>query len=198
MFNLWEQRHEKPDLCRICPCLDRPIRECTAIIRRRPRRRIIERRAVEAAIWGMPAVSMVGVRKSLAGIGADFNQVVYFSQPLEARHEFLTANNQTPYVMTVLDLRRGPVVVEVPPASSKVALFGSAIDSWQVPLSISVRAATTPARAASTCSCRRDTPAHDLTVTSSFHHRRSSFTWPCAPSSSDKGRSPTALPTVRR
>ena len=97
-------------------------------------RRIIERRAVEAAIWGIPAVSMVGVRKSLAGIGADFNQVVYFSQPLEARHEFLTANNQTPYVMTVLDLRRGPVVVDVPPASSKVALFGSAIDSWQVPL----------------------------------------------------------------
>ena len=97
-------------------------------------RRIIERRAVEAAIWGIPAVSMAGVRKSLAGIGADFNQVVYFSQPLEARHEFLTANNQTPYVMTVLDLRRGPVVVDVPPASSKVALFGSAIDSWQVPL----------------------------------------------------------------
>ena len=97
-------------------------------------RRTLERRAVEAAIWGMPAVSMVGVRKSLAGIGADFNQVVYFSQPLEARHEFLTANNQTPYVMTVLDLRHGPVVVDVPPASSKVALFGSAIDSWQVPL----------------------------------------------------------------
>jgi hypothetical protein len=97
-------------------------------------RRTIERRAVEAAIWGMPAVSMVGVRKSLAGIGADYNQVVYFSQPLEARHEFLTANNQTPYVMTVLDLRRGPVVVDVQPASSKVALFGSAIDSWQVPL----------------------------------------------------------------
>ena len=82
----------------------------------------------------MPAVSMVGVRKSLAGIGADFNQVIYFSQPLEARHEFLTANNQTPYVLSVLDLRRGPVVLDVPAASSKVALFGSAIDSWEVPL----------------------------------------------------------------
>ncbi len=31
-------------------------------------RRTIERRAVEAAIWGMPAVSMAGVLKSLAGI----------------------------------------------------------------------------------------------------------------------------------
>src|SRR5262244_2968080 len=97
-------------------------------------RRTFERRAVEAAIWGMPAVSMAGVRRSLAGIGADYNQVVYFSKPLEARHEFLTANNQTPYVLSVLDLHGGPVVLDVPPASAKVALFGSAIDSWQVPL----------------------------------------------------------------
>lgn len=97
-------------------------------------RRTMERRAVEAAIWAMPAVSMAGMRKSLAGIGADFNQVVYFSRPMEARHEFMTANNQTPYVISVLDLRRGPVVLDVPPASGKVALFGSAVDSWEVPL----------------------------------------------------------------
>jgi hypothetical protein len=96
--------------------------------------RTFERRAVEAAIWGMPAVSMAGVRRSLAGIGADYNQVVYFSKPLEARHEFLTANNQTPYVRSVLDLHNGPAVLELPPASDKVALFGSAIDSWEVPL----------------------------------------------------------------
>ena len=49
-------------------------------------RRTIERRAVEAAIWSVPAGPMVGIRKSLAGIGADLNQVAYFSQPLEARH----------------------------------------------------------------------------------------------------------------
>lgn len=90
--------------------------------------------AVDAAVWGMPAVSMAGVRKSLAGIGADYNQVVYFSAPLEARHEFLTANNQTPYVLTVIDTHNGPVVMDVPPATDKVALFGSAIDSWEVPL----------------------------------------------------------------
>ena len=62
---------------------------------------------------------MAGVRKSLAGIGADFNQVIYFSQPIEARHEFLTANNQTPYVLSVLDLRRGPVVLDVPPPAAR-------------------------------------------------------------------------------
>jgi hypothetical protein len=57
----------------------------------------------------------------------------YFSKPLEARHEFLTAN-QTPYALAVLDLHRGLMVLDVPAASSKVALFGSAIDSFEVPL----------------------------------------------------------------
>ena len=36
--------------------------------------------------------------------------------------------------MSVLDLHHGPVVLDVPPASDNVALFGSAIDSWEVPL----------------------------------------------------------------
>ena len=35
---------------------------------------------------------------------------------LEPRHELLTANNQTPYVVTFFDLRRGPMVLDVPPA----------------------------------------------------------------------------------
>jgi hypothetical protein len=77
---------------------------------------------------------VAGIRRSLAGIGANFKDVVYFSKPLEARHEFLTANNQTPYVVSVLDLHRGPVVLELPPADEKIALFGTVCDSWQVPL----------------------------------------------------------------
>lgn len=77
---------------------------------------------------------MAHMRKSLAGIGARYNQVVYFAKPPEARHELLTANNQTPYVVTIIDTRNGPVVMDVPAATKKVALFGSAIDSWEVPL----------------------------------------------------------------
>ena len=96
--------------------------------------RTIERRAIDAALWGMPAVSMAAFRRSLAGVGAGYNDVLYFSKPLEARHEFITANNNTPYVATVLDLHGGPLVIEVPAASPKVALFGSAIDSFQVPV----------------------------------------------------------------
>ncbi|HEY7034412.1 MAG TPA: DUF1254 domain-containing protein [Thermomicrobiales bacterium] len=92
-------------------------------------------RAVEAAIWGMPAVSMAAFRASLKrDLDANFGDVVYMSNVMEPRHGFLTANNQTPYVATVSDLRNGPMVVEVPPASDKVALFGSGIDTWEVPL----------------------------------------------------------------
>ena len=97
--------------------------------------RTIHRRAIELAIWGMPAVSMAAVRASLKrDLDADFGDVVYFSKVLEPRHEFLTANNQTPYVLTIFDLRKGPMVLEVPAATDKTVFFGSAIDSWEVPL----------------------------------------------------------------
>lgn len=97
--------------------------------------RVVYGRAVEATMWGMPAVSMAALRRSLKrDLDVDFGDVIYFSRVMVPRHEFLTANNQTPYVITFLDLRRGPTVIEVPPMSDKVALFGSAIDSWEVPL----------------------------------------------------------------
>ena len=117
-------------------------------------RRTIERRAVEAAIWGMPAVSMAGVRKSLAGIGADYNQVVYFSKPLEARHEFLTANNQTPYVMSVLDLHAGRSfsMSRLPATRSHCSAAPSTVGRCRS--SMSGRAARTRARAANTSSFR--------------------------------------------
>jgi hypothetical protein len=92
-------------------------------------------RAIEATLWGMPAVSMAAIRQSLKrDLNANLGDIIYCSKVLESRHEALTANNQTPYVMTFFDLRNGPVVLEVPPATKKVAFFGSAIDSWEVPL----------------------------------------------------------------
>jgi hypothetical protein len=92
-------------------------------------------RAIEATIWGVPAVSMVAIRQSLKrDLDANFGDIIYFSKVLDSKHELLTANNQTPYVVIVLDLRNGPMVLEVPAATKKVAFFGSAIDSWEIPL----------------------------------------------------------------
>jgi hypothetical protein len=48
----------------------------------------------------MPAVSMAAVRRALGrDLDAGYGDVMYFSQVMGPRHEFLTANNQTPYVL---------------------------------------------------------------------------------------------------
>jgi hypothetical protein len=92
-------------------------------------------RAVEATIWGMPAVSMAAIRASLPrDLNADYGDIIYMSDVMQPRHEFLTANNQTPYVFVILSLKDGPMVLEIPPATPEVMLFGSGIDSWEVPL----------------------------------------------------------------
>ena len=97
--------------------------------------RTLYRRAVEATIWGMPAVSMASIRASLKrDLGADFGDVVYFSDLLAPRHEFLLADHDTPYVLTFFDLRRGAMVLDVPPAAERAVFFGGAVDSWAVPL----------------------------------------------------------------
>ena len=91
-----------------------------------PQEQMIHRRAVEAAVWGMP---IEGTRGLLLGarndLGGDWNDVIYFSKPMESRHGFLTANNQVPYVVASLNTKDGPLVVEVPGASDKAKYFGS-------------------------------------------------------------------------
>lgn len=92
-------------------------------------------RAREIAVWGLPAVSTRGIVQSIPrDLGGTFNDVIFTSAPLEPRHAFLTANNQTPYVVTTLNLRTGPAVVELPPAGEKAMLFGSAVNAWQRPI----------------------------------------------------------------
>ena len=62
-----------------------------------PQEQMIHRRAVEAAVWGMALEGTRGLLISTRNdLGGDWNDVVYFSKPMESRHGFLTANNQTP------------------------------------------------------------------------------------------------------
>ena len=92
-------------------------------------------RGTQAVIWGIPAVSMMDVRKSAERqLEFTFNDIIYFSKPMVSRHGFLTANNDVPYVITVMNTKNGPVILDVPPASEKAVYFGSVIDAWQVPV----------------------------------------------------------------
>lgn len=92
-------------------------------------------RGIEAVIWSMPAISIREFQQSaFKDYGITWNDIVLFSKPATPRQELLTANNQVPYMLTFLNLRQGPVVVEIPPAGAKALLFGSFVDNWQAPI----------------------------------------------------------------
>jgi hypothetical protein len=92
---------------------------------------ITYQRAFEAVIWSQPAVGVYGIRRGTFAIGMKDNEILAMSRPLATRHELLTANNTTPYIAGNADLRNGPVVLEIPPASAKGVLYGQVVDAWQ-------------------------------------------------------------------
>ncbi|WP_340112129.1 DUF1254 domain-containing protein [Maribellus mangrovi] len=91
-------------------------------------------RGIEAVNWSIPAVSMICMRDANFGLGGSYNTVYWLSAPPTASIEALTANNQTPYASIFLNTKEGPVVLDIPPASDRTAIFGSAVDIWQEPV----------------------------------------------------------------
>src|SRR5277367_4379875 len=81
-------------------------------------RRAIERRAVEAVIWSMPAVNFdvmyqAMVRDAKAGEGS--NKIVYWSRLFDWKNQTLTPNPDSIYFMPFFDTRdAGPIVLEIP------------------------------------------------------------------------------------
>jgi hypothetical protein len=82
----------------------------------------------------MPAVSLASLRDAtFRDLGARYNDVVYMAELPLPRHELL-ANDEVPFVTVMLNLRKGPVVLEVPPAFPGIGFSGCAVDAWMVPL----------------------------------------------------------------
>lgn len=73
----------------------------------------------------LQGVSIHAIRKGLKDIGVKDNEVIVFSELMDAKSLFLTANADTIYVIGSLDLSKGPVVVEVPPE-----VLGTVQDAW--------------------------------------------------------------------
>ena len=95
---------------------------------------IAYQRGIEAMNWAMPAVSMISLRKGNFSLGGDCNTVYWLSKPPTPLAEAITPNNQTPYATVHISTKSGPVVLDIPPASQRTAIFGSATDVWQVPV----------------------------------------------------------------
>jgi hypothetical protein len=117
-------------------------------------RHALHRRAVEAVIWGMPAVNTELMFEAVVQAKADFNQVVYWSLPLSWKNQTLTPNPDTIYVFPFFNTKDvGPMVLEIPPASEgadAASITGSIDDAWQEALKMSDRRARTRGKAGST------------------------------------------------
>jgi hypothetical protein len=95
------------------------------------RERTLHRRAIEAVIWGMPAVNYERMLQAAIANGAQPNQVVYWSRPVNWRNQTLTPNPDTIYLNPFYDTTNGPVVLEIPPVEGNGVIVGSADDAWQ-------------------------------------------------------------------
>lgn len=60
-------------------------------------------------------MSQFAIRKGFRDVGIKDHEVVLFSGLMDSRSLFLTANADTVYFWTFLDLGRGPLVIEAPP-----------------------------------------------------------------------------------
>jgi hypothetical protein len=90
-------------------------------------------RSFEAVLWAMPASAIYRFRVGMLAIpGMADNVILAYPRPLKTTDELITANQVTPYVGAVSDLRKGPVVLEVPAKTDKAVLYGQIVDAWQV------------------------------------------------------------------
>jgi len=97
-------------------------------------RRMIERRAVEAMIWGMPAVNAdLMLQAMLKTTSAKQNDIVYWSRPADSKNQTLTPNPDSIYFMSFWNVKDGPIVIEVPPAVGG-SIAGNIVNAWQMPL----------------------------------------------------------------
>jgi hypothetical protein len=96
----------------------------------------LRHRAVEAVIWGMPAVNTdLMIQEMLTKTSAKLNQIVYWGRPLDFHNQTLTPNPDAIYFMAFLNTRDvGPIVVEIPPGDAKASLTGNIVTIWQTAL----------------------------------------------------------------
>ena len=98
--------------------------------------RVLHRRAVEAVIWGMPAVNYdLMLQEMLTKTPGKVNQVIYWGRPLDWHNQTLTPNPDTLYFMAFFNTKDvGPIVIEVPPADADGSLNANIVNVWQMPL----------------------------------------------------------------
>jgi hypothetical protein len=96
---------------------------------------LLRSRAIEAMIWGMPAVNLDLMDQAmLRETPGRANQLLYWSSLLDWKNQTLTPNTDVIYLTPYFDTKVvGPMVLEIPPADDGV-INGTIMDAWQLPL----------------------------------------------------------------
>lgn len=95
----------------------------------------IERKAVEAVVWGIPVVNYDLMRQEmLTKTPGKIGQVIYWGRPLDWKNQTLTPNPDALYFMAFFSTRDGPVVLDLPAAEIDASFNGNIVTAWQLPL----------------------------------------------------------------
>jgi len=99
-------------------------------------RRTVERRAVDAVIWGLPLVGEDAVKQAYFRDGkANYNDIVWWSKGGGWKNQSPTPNVNTRYMYFFCNTKQdGPVVVELPRAVPGASFYGTIEDAWYLPL----------------------------------------------------------------
>jgi hypothetical protein len=98
-------------------------------------RRIIERRAFEAVVWGMPVVNYdLMVQEMLSKTSGKVNQVIYWGRPLDSKNQTLMPNPDALYFIAFYNTKDGPIVLDLPPADDSGSFNANIVTVWQMPL----------------------------------------------------------------
>ena len=77
-------------------------------------------RGVDAFLNGLQGVSIYAARQGILDAGVKDNEgVLIFSGLMDSQSLFLTANADTVYFLGIIDLSKGPMVVETPPRRAR-------------------------------------------------------------------------------
>jgi hypothetical protein len=98
--------------------------------------RLVRSRAVEAVIWGMPAVNTdLMLQEMLTKTTGKVNQIIYWGRPLDWHNQTLTPNPDAIYLMSFFNTRdTGPIVFDIPPGDAQASLTGNLVTVWQTAL----------------------------------------------------------------
>ena len=99
-------------------------------------KRTVERRAVDAVIWGVPLVGEDACKQASFRDGkATYNDIVWWPKGGGWMNQSPTPNVNTRYMYFFCNTKQdGPVVVELPPAVPGASFYGTIEDACYVPL----------------------------------------------------------------